>query len=93
MLVSYSRQTSFIQAVAMTFDGQHPCKICKAVTEHEKETQKTVAKTEKEKLIWTVLGVDKFIPATLVVSMTQEPFYPEEKIFGSPPTPPPKQGL
>ncbi|MFN0067801.1 MAG: hypothetical protein ACKVYV_09215 [Limisphaerales bacterium] len=31
MLASYSRQTSFAEAVAWTFDGQHPCRVCKLV--------------------------------------------------------------
>lgn len=91
MVVSYSQETSFIEALGMTFDGRHPCKICKAVTQREKKTQSTVAKTEKQKLSWTLLGVDKFIPATLVISMVQEPLFHLEKVFGRPPTPPPKQ--
>lgn len=33
MLVSYSRQASFAEAVAWTFDGQHPCRLCHLVRE------------------------------------------------------------
>ena len=31
MLVSYSRNTSLTEAVSKTFDGQHPCCMCKAI--------------------------------------------------------------
>lgn len=31
MVVSYSRAYSLADAVAMTFDGKHPCKMCKSI--------------------------------------------------------------
>ncbi len=31
MAVSYSRQTSLTKALKMTFDGKHPCPLCKIV--------------------------------------------------------------
>jgi hypothetical protein len=31
MLIDYSRDNSFATAVAMTFDGEHPCAICHEV--------------------------------------------------------------
>lgn len=31
MLVTYSKDATLTQAWAKTFDGQHPCKLCKAV--------------------------------------------------------------
>ncbi len=39
MLAKYSRQTSFAQAVSMTFDGKHPCRLCKAVQQGRAEEQ------------------------------------------------------
>ncbi len=33
MLVRYSRSVPFRAAVAMTFDGQHPCSLCRAIKE------------------------------------------------------------
>ena len=40
MLISYSHDCSFTEAVAKTFDGEHPCKLCKIVSEGKK-TEKT----------------------------------------------------
>jgi hypothetical protein len=39
MLVSYSREAGFEQAISNTFDGKHPCKICKLVQEGKKAEQ------------------------------------------------------
>ncbi|MCO5060759.1 MAG: hypothetical protein M9963_01965 [Kiritimatiellae bacterium] len=35
MLVTYSQQTSFREAVEMTFDGDHPCSMCEVIREQE----------------------------------------------------------
>jgi len=37
MMVEYSRDNSFMDAAEMTFDGDHPCSMCKAI---EKEQTK-----------------------------------------------------
>jgi len=33
MVVTYSQQSSFSEALAKTFDGNHPCKLCKRVAQ------------------------------------------------------------
>lgn len=38
MLVGYSQSDGLIQAVAKTFDGQHPCPLCEAVEEGSRNT-------------------------------------------------------
>jgi hypothetical protein len=40
MLVSYSRDGSFKQAVAKTFDGKHPCPLCKVIEKGRAEEKK-----------------------------------------------------
>ena len=37
MIVSYSHQASFAQAVSKTFDGKHPCCLCKAIQKSRAE--------------------------------------------------------
>ncbi len=51
MIVDYSRQTSLKQAVQQTFDGQHPCKMCKGIekareSEKKQEAPQVVLKRE-----------------------------------------------
>jgi hypothetical protein len=40
MLISYSRDASLKEAVAMTFDGEHPCPLCKAIKQGRAEEKK-----------------------------------------------------
>ena len=39
MVVSYSQQGGVINGVAQTFDGDHPCPICKAIKDGKKQEQ------------------------------------------------------
>lgn len=39
MLVDYTAQAGVAEGVAMTFDGQHPCGMCKAIAESRKQRQ------------------------------------------------------
>lgn len=42
MLADNLRETTVVQAVEHTFDGKHPCRLCKAIArgkQEEKETQ------------------------------------------------------
>ena len=40
MLLSYSRTGSLATAIAKTFDGRHPCLLCKAITKGEQGGKK-----------------------------------------------------
>lgn len=40
MVVSYSRDASLNEAVAKTFDGKHPCRMCKAIKQARAEEKK-----------------------------------------------------
>lgn len=50
MLVRYSQETTFLQAMVMTFDGKHPCKLCHLVQQGSAEDrahQKKMAKHDE----------------------------------------------
>ncbi|MCX6886018.1 MAG: hypothetical protein WCR20_13080 [Verrucomicrobiota bacterium] len=40
MFVRYSHNGTFQEAVGKTFDGQHPCNLCKAISSTRAEQQK-----------------------------------------------------
>lgn len=46
MLVSYSRAYSFRDALTMTFDGQHPCPLCKFVESQNVADKKEITACE-----------------------------------------------
>ena len=51
MLYTYSKQAGFAQAVSMTFDGEHPCSLCKAIQEgkaEERQEKKEAAQVSKD---------------------------------------------
>ncbi len=50
MLADNLESSSFHDAVTMTFDGQHPCPICKAIAEAKKSEKKSEAVTTTLKL-------------------------------------------
>jgi hypothetical protein len=58
MLLTYSRDASFHEAVAKTFDGQHPCPLCKVIqtgrAEQKKQEQQQVKPGTKLELglVW-----------------------------------------
>lgn len=37
MIVSYSRDASLREAISMTFDGEHPCSLCKVIKQGRSE--------------------------------------------------------
>ena len=41
MVAAYSEHTSFKEAVVQTFDGEHPCSLCKAIAAAKKSEKKT----------------------------------------------------
>ena len=47
MVVSYSQSAPLTEAISMTFDGEHPCKLCIAVKEGKKAEKKSESKKAK----------------------------------------------
>lgn len=43
MLVTYSQGRTLAEAAAMTFDGEHPCPLCKAIKKQQEAERKTLA--------------------------------------------------
>ncbi len=50
MVVSYSLEAPISEAVLKTFDGQHPCKLCKHIAKAKNTEQKAAYKFEVSKL-------------------------------------------
>jgi hypothetical protein len=92
MLVNYSRQTTWAQAVSMTFDGKHPCQLCQAIQEGKaKEREKTKDGFEPEKELKLGLPPGSFrLIHPPIPGVTAQPgtFPPSRK--EPPPSPPPR---
>lgn len=90
MLADNLRTTSFAEAVARTFDGRHPCSLCKVIA--------TAKKSEKKAEFPQPLTKFEFPLTTqslLLVASTRSQFIPPvdefvEPLSQQPPTPPPR---
>ena len=60
MIISYSSNVSFKEAVAKTFDGKHPCSLCKAIAkgqagEKQQDTQSKSSSKQDFGLVWQAM--------------------------------------
>ena len=92
MAVKYSQTSTFRQALGKTFDGQHPCGICKVVEQGKKSENKPVSLKVETKLDFcpplapSLLDLEPLLP--LVVPPAESDWALAR--FESPPTPPPR---
>lgn len=90
MVISYSHTSTLAEAVQKTFDGQHPCKLCKFVSEGKKSERKQNVLKVETKL--DLLIADK--AAILYPPNALPPNFAPLTVFSannfSPPTPPPE---
>ena len=90
MIVSYSEKSPLKMALAETFDGKHPCPLCKAIAAGKKSEKKNEFTLQLKKL--------EFPPAPenfVLVAPSGFRFLPLTNTFAEsttqqPPTPPPR---
>lgn len=90
MLAQNLRADCFTEAVTRTFDGQHPCSLCKAIAAGKR--------SEKKAEFTMPLVRFEFPPApqcSLVIAPESVPLSPAVNVFAEglsqqPPTPPPR---
>lgn len=93
MLIDYSQHCSFKQTIVQTFDGHHPCNLCKHVsdskaTEKDHDNSQTTAKTD----LICLTRKCAILPALISFD------YPEVILSSAasphqPPSPPPRASL
>lgn len=62
MLVNFSSSSSISEAVGKTFDGEHPCELCKVV-EQSKQEDKEQQSLKAEMKIEMILPVPVIVPS------------------------------
>jgi hypothetical protein len=90
MVVVYSEHASFKEAVVQTFDGKHPCCLCKAIAAAKKSEKKTEFTLQTQKLEFP-LAKEKFVftpPFQFRLLPTANRF--ADSLPQEPPTPPPR---
>ncbi|MCI0540627.1 MAG: hypothetical protein L0Z50_35955 [Verrucomicrobiales bacterium] len=90
MVISYSQDSPLKEALVKTFDGQHPCKLCKVVREGKKSEQKQALLKVETKLDFLLVRSAVFLDAPMpFVVLSDEPDSAQPRAE-SPPTPPPR---
>ncbi|MDX2227402.1 MAG: hypothetical protein SFY92_09975 [Verrucomicrobiae bacterium] len=93
MLIDYSQKSGIVVAVAETFDGQHPCQMCKNIESAKKsDTSETLLKAEKKDKNLeqaAVVGLTHACSALIVVEM---PRLLRAQFVSAPETGPPRMG-
>ena len=68
MIVDYSAQEGLVTGAAKTFDGAHPCAMCKAIAEGKKHESKDTSKDGKLPLAVQGLLLKECLPGKLVLA-------------------------
>jgi hypothetical protein len=91
MIREYSEMVPLPQAVEMTFSGQYPCELCKAIAEKKQEENTKFATTFKheKKVIPPGLEV-KTCSVTITPQVFATPYSLFQTRSDAPPTPPPR---
>ncbi len=90
MLADNWHSGSLRTAVVRTFDGQHPCGLCKGIAEGKRSEQRKEFKVELPKLEFPPLAVETALipPARLRVLIFSQTL--PDTAAPAPPTPPPR---
>ncbi len=91
MLVTNSRSDSLKGAIERTFDGKHPCKLCRLVQEGrsgEKATETQAPSAKLEAPVPAATGILLFAP--LMAALDPGAFPCPESRSQTPPLPPPR---
>jgi hypothetical protein len=93
MLAANLRSASFAQAVQLTFDGKHPCCLCKAIAREKASEQKSDSQLSLKKLEFPpAAALAAREPAALFPVLTKGDLFARVRLL-APPTPPPRSCL
>ena len=92
MALSYSHEAPLVQALEKTFDGKHPCNLCKVVQEGRKDSHKKGLLRLENKIDYWVTSPVEFAILKLPFIQSSPQADPTSTDGDSPPTPPPRLG-
>lgn len=94
MLVHYASETTLLGAVKMTFDGEHPCPLCKAVQKDREAEGKQPQQSPQaaSKLHAVLVNITTLITPSADVFTFLMPRQSAVRRCQAPETPPPRCG-
>ena len=93
MLADNLRNSSLADAVERTFDGQHPCTLCKVVSAGKKSEKQAEFPTLTKKLEFTLITHPFIFSAPTQFYLQAETSAQADSTLRTPPVPPPRSVL
>ncbi|MEY2466890.1 MAG: hypothetical protein QOD03_1411 [Verrucomicrobiota bacterium] len=93
MLANNLQTTSFCQAMERTFDGRHPCKFCKRISQGKQTEKKSDLQVELKKLEFSYAPAVFIFTAPTIFWETASVNNILSLLTSAPPVPPPRELL
>jgi hypothetical protein len=93
MLTNNLRTQSVSEAMANTFDGEHPCPLCKAIAAAKKSGKKSEAVSPVLKMEFPLVTESLFLNPPAQFEELAEPDFFAKLLPSKPPLPPPRGNL
>jgi len=90
MLADNLHSASLHEALVKTFDGKHPCRLCKAIAAGKKSEQKNESTVQMQKLEFPPVKVNFALIAPPQFELVPQVNSSAESLAQKPPTPPPR---
>lgn len=92
MVMDYAQESSISEAVSKTFDGRHPCKLCKLVKKGKESEQRQDALKIKTKIDFWAPAPEAALPHSEVAALEFPPLTENlPYLKAAPPLPPPRE--
>src|SRR5262249_48382876 len=93
MVISYSQDAPLAEAVVKTFDGKHPCNLCKKISNGKRSEKKSEYQFEAGKVKFANTAVSFVFNAPLSFWEVGERHCVPNLLTHAPPIPPPRSCL
>lgn len=90
MIVTYSQTSTLSEAISMTFDGEHPCRMCLVVKEGKKAEKKEMQLKADMKFEFVSAERIQFLPPLLASTVLRSDSMSALARSEAPPGPPPR---
>jgi hypothetical protein len=91
MVVKYAQDVPLGEALEMTFDGDHPCPLCKVIRKAQTTGQQELtAPAASERIQLYIDATRSWRPTFMAWQQWVAPNYPACSTFPRPPVPPPR---
>jgi hypothetical protein len=90
MMAGYSRGASLAEAVRKTFDGEHPCALCKQISKEKSAPKQQEQVCSMEKLTFLCERRPVFLPGVRLLWNLPANVVRFEALVHRPPVPPPR---